>query len=123
MDGIRGIRIVTADLSGADLRGANLSQDKFGGATQLQGTNLALVLVDGADFTGAIYDSATRFPARLDAIAMGMPIVEDQIQVAATLPANDPPFINCNACRNPSTITRYACRLLSSSGALSTYEG
>jgi uncharacterized protein YjbI with pentapeptide repeats len=71
-----GADFALSDLSRADLRGANLGLDNLGGATQLQGANLSTSLVDGTDFTGAKYDSETRFPADFDPLARGMKKVD-----------------------------------------------
>ena len=69
---LRGANLMGANLRGANLRRANLSRDNLGGATHLEGANLADAVMDQCDVTGATYDSATIFPAGFDPEHAGM---------------------------------------------------
>jgi uncharacterized protein YjbI with pentapeptide repeats len=46
----------------ADMRGVRFSLDQMGGALVLSAVDFSGANLDGADFTGAVYDSETIFP-------------------------------------------------------------
>ncbi len=46
----------------ADMRGARFSLNEMGGALVLRAVDFSKANLDGADFTGALYDSDTIFP-------------------------------------------------------------
>jgi uncharacterized protein YjbI with pentapeptide repeats len=56
----------------ADLRCARLSLDEMGGALSLATVDFSGANLDGADFTGAIYDSMTVFPKGFDPEKRGL---------------------------------------------------
>jgi len=73
-----GADLKLADLTGADLRGANFGQDNVDGSTQLQGAILTDALTENAKFTGAEYDSDTRFPKGFDPSKHAMRLVSKE---------------------------------------------
>ena len=50
----------------SDLRGARLSLDEMGGALVLHSADFTGANLEGADFTGALYDERTIFPKGFD---------------------------------------------------------
>jgi uncharacterized protein YjbI with pentapeptide repeats len=60
---LRSAFISRVSFRNADLRGARFSLDEMGGALSLNEVDFSDANLDGADFTGAIYDSMTVFPS------------------------------------------------------------
>jgi uncharacterized protein YjbI with pentapeptide repeats len=60
------------DFSGADLSGADLSFDKLGGSTELQGADLASAILVRTLLQGARYSEHSRFPEKFDPGKAGM---------------------------------------------------
>lgn len=56
----------------ADMRGARFSLDEMGGALVLNSVDFSDANLDGADFTGAIYDPDTVFPKGFNPKERGM---------------------------------------------------
>ena len=56
----------------ADMRGARFSLDQMRGALVLRAVDFSNANLDGADFTGALYDSATIFPNGFNAEQKGL---------------------------------------------------
>lgn len=69
---LQGANLMGANLRDANFRRANLTNDKLGGATRLQGANLAGAILSQCDAAGAEYDSATIFPVGFNPKAAGM---------------------------------------------------
>ena len=70
--------MIEANLTGADLTGAKPGRSKIGTPTRLQGATLVDANVSQADFTGALYDGHTRFPADFVPEEHGMVAVKDE---------------------------------------------
>jgi len=62
---------------GADLRKARFSGDELGGGLTLHAVDFTGANLEGADFSGAIYDAATVFPEGFDPAQRGMIKRED----------------------------------------------
>jgi uncharacterized protein YjbI with pentapeptide repeats len=69
---LNGATLAEANFRGADLRGADLSLDNLGGATDVKGANFTGALLEGTIFTGCQYDDSTIFPEDFDPAAHGM---------------------------------------------------
>jgi uncharacterized protein YjbI with pentapeptide repeats len=69
---LRSAFLFRATFRNSDLRGARLSLDELGGALSLNAVDLTDAILDGADFTGATYDSETIFPEGFDPIKHGL---------------------------------------------------
>jgi len=61
-----------SDFTGAILRRTRFLRDNLGGGTDLCGANLSAAVIESADFSGAEYDDATRFPPDFDPEQHGM---------------------------------------------------
>jgi len=59
---LRSAFLYKATFRNADMRRARFSLDQMGGALVLRGVDFSNANLDEADFTGALYDSATVFP-------------------------------------------------------------
>jgi uncharacterized protein YjbI with pentapeptide repeats len=62
---------------GADLRNARFSWDEVGGRLVLHAADFTGANLEGADFSGAVYDDATIFPEGFDPAQRGMIKLED----------------------------------------------
>jgi uncharacterized protein YjbI with pentapeptide repeats len=62
---------------GADLRNARFSKDEVGGGLVLHAVDFTGANLEGADFSGAIYDAATVFSEGFDPGERGMIKLED----------------------------------------------
>ena len=62
---------------GSDLRNARFSRDELGGGLTLHAVDFTGANLEGADFSGAIYDSTTAFPEGFDPAQRGMVKLED----------------------------------------------
>lgn len=60
---LRGAALQDSLLVGANLRHAKLGLDNLGGCTHLEGADLTDAQLHGADLSGVKYDSRTKFPA------------------------------------------------------------
>jgi hypothetical protein len=69
---LRGANLERAKCVGANLSNANLGRDNLDGATDLKGAILRDASLQGAIFSGAIYDDKTIFPLTFDPAKAGM---------------------------------------------------
>lgn len=67
-----GCNLSETDFSGARLVRTRFLRDNLFGGTNLSGANLSRALIRDADFSGAEYDDATRFPSGFDPRRHGM---------------------------------------------------
>jgi uncharacterized protein YjbI with pentapeptide repeats len=58
------------------LTGARFGLDELGGGLRLIGVDFTNAILDGADFTGATYDSGTIFPHGFDPAQRGLILKE-----------------------------------------------
>jgi len=69
---MRSAFIHNVSFRGSDMRGVRLSLDEMGGGLCLYESDFTDANLDGADFTGAAYDSMTIFPDGFDPIQRGL---------------------------------------------------
>lgn len=69
---LRSAFIARVSFRNADLHGARFSLDEMGGALRLNEVDFSDANLDGADFTGAIYDSMTIFPIGFNPDSRGL---------------------------------------------------
>ena len=75
---------------GADLGNARLSRNELGGGLMLCAADFTDANLDGADFSGAIYDAATVFPEGFDPDQRGMIKLEDRRRDPCPPPGKGP---------------------------------
>lgn len=68
----RGCDLSEANFSGAVLRRTRFAKDNLDGRTDLSGADLSAAIIEAADFSGAEYDDATKFPPGFDPHQHGM---------------------------------------------------
>jgi uncharacterized protein YjbI with pentapeptide repeats len=69
---LRSAFIANVSFRNADLRCARFSLDNMGGRIGLHQVDFRGANLDGADFSGAVYDESTTFPEGFDAGARGL---------------------------------------------------
>jgi uncharacterized protein YjbI with pentapeptide repeats len=67
-----GANLSSATFDGAVLRRTKFLLDNLGGRTDLSAADLSKAIIEDADFTGASYDTDTRFPFGFDPAAAGL---------------------------------------------------
>ena len=73
---LAGANMCEAKLVGTNFRNAFLGLDNLGGPTRLQGADLTDAVLEGANLTGAEYNSSTKFPGDFSPGIAGM-VVKD----------------------------------------------
>ena len=68
----RGANLSEANFSGALLIRTKFALDNLGGRTNLSAADLSKATIQNADFSGACYDSETRFPGGFDPARNGL---------------------------------------------------
>ena len=69
---LRGASFFRASFRRADFRQARLCLDNLLGSTDVSGLDFSDALLDEADFTGAIYDTGTKFPVGFNPLQRGL---------------------------------------------------